>query len=69
MDAEDTMLLAKRQILVNLGIEKAIPRFLRMMLCSSYDDDHSSDHHNIWLLQDGITCKASPFESRKPLFV
>ena len=63
------MFWVKRQILVNLGIEKVIVRVLRMMLCSSLGDDRSSDHHNTWLVLDGIPCKARPSEARKPLFV
>jgi hypothetical protein len=63
------MLLAKRQILVNLGIENAITRVLRMMLCSSLSGDHSSNHHNTLLVLDGITGKARPLEARKPWFV
>jgi hypothetical protein len=52
------MLLAKRQILVNLGLEKVSMQALRMMLCSSLNDDPSSDHHNTCVGMDGITGKA-----------
>ena len=43
MDAEDTMLLAKRQILVKEGSSMLTAQILRMMLCSSLGADRSND--------------------------
>ena len=60
MDAEDTMLLSKRQILVNIGLALALPCFPRMMLCSALGNDRVSDRHTIRLVLDGITGKVNP---------